>query len=131
MTDAYTAGLVDGEGTVTLTRKYGRSPYRIPTVSITSTSRELLDFLIEEYGGLICNISKSKQHHKRCWIWAVRCDRALEMLDRILPYMKERDKIARAQFLLEHYKSVTPRNGKYTEEQRTAKLNFEIDFFRQ
>lgn len=47
----------------------------------------------------------------------------------ILPYMKEPEKIKRAQLIVNEYKQLTPRNGKYSKEQLSKKLNFEERFF--
>jgi len=49
--DAYVAGLIDGEGTITLSHDNSGDAYRAPVVSMTSTTRELVDLLHDEYGG--------------------------------------------------------------------------------
>lgn len=125
---SYTAALVDGEGTVTLTRNKSNENRR-PVVSITSTSRALIDFLLDEWGGKACPKKKGKSHHKQAWHWVIESDAALLFLRLVIHYMKEPIKIARADFLIRNYKNVTRRNGRYSQEQLEAKQQFEKRFF--
>lgn len=125
---AYTAGLIDGEGSVSLTQNH-RYERRSPNVSLTSTSRELIDFLVETYGGCARVQKVYQDHHRQAWVWSVRQNQALAFLDRVLPYMKEEKKRSRANYIVSGYKAVTPRNGKYTPEMLEAKIAFEDGFF--
>jgi hypothetical protein len=126
---AYSAGLIDGEGTITLSKEFKHSRFRYPCVSISSTTYELLEYMKTTFGGSISNQKKYKDHYKNSWSWKLDYDRALVFLEKIFPYMKEPEKIRRANLLLKEYKSLTPRNGKYTELQTTNKLRFEAEFF--
>lgn len=127
--DAYAAGLFDGEGTVTLSKKHKTDIFRVPTVSMSSTSYELLLFLKENYGGSISKHKTYKSHHKQSWSWKLVYNSALSFLKQILPYMREVEKIRRAKLLLNEYKLLTPRNGKYSKQQKEAKHLFETNFF--
>ena len=51
------------------------------------------------------------------------------MLSEISEYLLEPNKKARADLILNKYKEVTPRNGRYSEEKLRQKLQFEEDFF--
>ena len=124
----YTAGLVDGEGTITLLRSSSSCKFRHPVVSVTSTSYELIEFLHQTYGGKISVQKKYKEHHKQSWSWSIHYDRALQFIQDIRPYMKEQSKCRRADLLLDLYKPLTKRNGKYTNEQIQTKLDFETTF---
>jgi len=55
---AYVAGIVDGEGTVTL-MKHHRNETPIPCVSIANNKLKLLHLIKHGYGGLICSKRKS------------------------------------------------------------------------
>ena len=46
---AYRAGLVDGEGTITLTRKHAHENRQL-CLSISSTETALLDFVVQKTG---------------------------------------------------------------------------------
>ena len=121
---AYIAGLIDGEGTVTLTRKH-RNENRQLCVSISSTEINLLDFVLSVAGvGKITNKQVSKSHHSHSYAYSVYNRQALALLEQILPFLKsyKRD---RAAAILRHYLTVTPRNGKYTAEMLTRKIKFE------
>lgn len=126
---AYTAGIIDGEGTISIQRRRRKDYQRVPIVSVSSTTHELLKFLQDNYSGCIRNQKTYKEHHKPSWVWSVTHNRALSLIEKILPYMLEPNKVYRANLLLSGYKKVTPRNGQYTEEMLAAKLAFEHSFF--
>ena len=121
---AYIAGLIDGEGTVTLTRKH-KNENRQLCVSISSTEIELLKFVLSTTGvGKITNKQASKSHHSHSYAYAVYNRQALALLEQTLPYLRsyKRD---RAALILKEYLTVTPRNGKYSTEVLTMKKLFE------
>lgn len=125
------AGILDGEGTITLLARSreGRS-HRQPTLSATSTDREILEHLVKLVGGNISRVVKYKAHHKDAWIWKLNGGSCvLEVLQAVRPWLKAPKKRRRAEFLLQRYDAVTQRNGCYTAEQRQAKEAFEQQFF--
>jgi len=124
----YTAGLFDGEGSVMLLKSY-KSKFRVPTVSITSTSKSIIDFLTKNFGGIVCNQKVYKSHHKQSWSWRINYDAALNFLSKIYPYLIEEEKVRRTKLLLEQYKQVTVRNGKYSPELLAKKKAFEVEFY--
>lgn len=127
---AYAAGLFDGEGTVTLGRTHANKR-RYPVISLTSTTKELVDIMKELFGGSIRarKIPKNPKHNQ-AWIWELTNDSAIEVLCKILPHLREPEKIRRADLIVRKYKLVTPRTGKYSEETNIAKLEFEKEFFK-
>lgn len=126
---AYIAGIIDGEGTITLTRNHKDDPYRAPVVSCSSTTREILEFLQKQYGGSIASHKTYQEHHKPSWSWKIQYRAALQLCNDILPFLIEPTKRYRAQLLVEEYPLLTPRNGKYSIELRKQKLAFEDRFF--
>jgi hypothetical protein len=121
---AYLAGLIDGEGTVTLSRKH-KNENRQLCVSIASTEKCLLDFVLSVTGvGKITNKRKSKHHHAASFTFAVYNRQALALLEATRPYLKSY-KRHRAHLILQNYLSVTPRNGKYTKELLDKKRELE------
>ena len=127
--DAYVAGLIDGEGTITLSHNNKRDPYRTPVVSMTSTTPELVDLLYSEYGGSVRKHKTYRTEHSDSFIWSVRHNRAIVMLTRISPYLRIPERVYRADLIPTRYKAVTPRNGKYSVQLSQAKLEFEHLFF--
>lgn len=124
----YTAGLIDGEGSILLAKSRSSDKFRHPSVSLTSTSKELIDFLKENFGGTVCKQKTYKSHHKPSWSWRVSYNDAVLFIEQIWPFLKERSKRKRCEMILTSYKALTNRNGKYTSEQVQAKLDFERTF---
>ena len=121
---AYIAGLIDGEGTVTLTRKH-KNENRQLCISIASTEIALLDFVLKATGvGKITNKRATKSHHTHSFAYAVYNRQALALLEQTLPFLQSY-KHERAALILKDYLDVTPRNGKYNAEILAKKEIFE------
>ena len=129
----YTAGLFDGEGSVCLVcknRKKNKNITRHPQAQITNTSKEIIDFLYSVFGGYIKHQKGRKENHKQSWVWSIECQKGLNFLKLIRPYLKDKEKIRRIDLIFEFYHKVTPRNGFYTEELLENKRLFEVEFFK-
>lgn len=79
---AYLAGIVDGEGTVTL-MKHHKNETPIPFVGIANNNFELLKWIKTEVGGNICTKKKRLPHHSDSYVLNIRQDRALRFLNEI------------------------------------------------
>ncbi|MDT8858703.1 LAGLIDADG family homing endonuclease [Alkalihalobacillus sp. MEB130] len=127
---AYLAGIIDGEGTITLT-KINRSENRRPVISIASTDKELLIYIQQLTGGYIS--SKKNYHpsfHKNSFSLIIKNKEDIfYLLKSIIPYLRIPQKIKRANLILHKYNIVTRRNGKYTPDALISKRQFEHDFF--
>ena len=108
---AYVAGIVDGEGTVTL-MKHHKNETHIPFVGIANNNLELLKWIKSLIGGNICSKKKRLPHHNDSYVLNIRQDRALRFLGEISKYLII--KKPQAELILKKYKSVTHRNGRYT-----------------
>lgn len=121
---AYIAGLIDGEDTVTLTRKH-RDENRHLAVTISNTEKRLLDFVRHAIGaGKITGKRTARAHHTPSFTYAVCNRQALDLLCQVRPYLRTY-KAHRADLILRNYIDLTPRNGKYTEGLRLAREEFE------
>lgn len=126
---AYIAGLIDGEGTVTLTKEHANERRRL-VVSISSTERSLLDFVHNSTGvGKITNKRTYNAKHTPSYCYKVTNRQALELLRQIQPYLHGY-KSKRSSYALEHYISVTPRNGHYSQQKLKAREEFEQNFLK-
>lgn len=123
----YIAGIIDGEGSICLT-KHHSNEFRSPEISVTSTTYEILQYLKNTIGGNISTKTKYNENYKDSWLWKIRTNLALELLNEIKDYLLVPEKKARAELLINEYKSVTPRNGRYSEEKLKQKLDFEKRF---
>jgi hypothetical protein len=125
---AYLAGIIDGEGTITLTRTH-RGENRRPVVSISSTELPLLEYVRSVVGaGKITNKRSTRTYHSPSFAYSLFSRQALTLLGRISGYLRTY-KCERARLLLDEYVLLTPRNGRYTELQRRARQDFERRFF--
>lgn len=125
----YTAGIVDGEGTIGLAKNNGDSVYKSPYISVSSTTVELINWLHSKYGGTVCRHKPRKANHSPAFSWRLRTKaKVFELLRQVLPYLKVPDKIKRTTMLLNEYDKHTKRNGKYTAKEQRDKLQFERRF---
>jgi hypothetical protein len=125
---AYVAGIVDGEGTITLTRTH-RGENRRPLLSISSTELELLSYVQSVIGaGKITKKACARRHHTPSFAYVISSRQALAVLSQISHYLHTY-KSLRARLLLDEYASVTPRNGRYTPDQSANRQRFEERFF--
>jgi hypothetical protein len=125
----YIAGLIDGEGTITLMSRH-RNETRSPKVTISSTTLAMLRFVQDHCGGQIKRQPHPHAQWKQAYEWFILYDSALALIAEVYPYLLEPEKRRRATLLLDSYKDVTPRNGKYSEEKRVERDAFEQEFFR-
>lgn len=126
----YMAGLIDGEGTIGIAKTHAdRAENKVPYLSVSSTTKEIIDWLVENFGGSASVQKVYQSHHKQSWSWKLRNKAQLfDLIRKIEPHMLEPVKKARMTMLLDEYDKVTVRNGKYSPEQREAKLAFEERF---
>jgi hypothetical protein len=111
---AYLAGVIDGEGTISLTRKH-RGEHRQLMVSISNTEQPLLRYVKKIIGaGRITNKRTYQANHTPSVTYAISNRQALDVLEQVRPYLKTY-KAKRAQLILRSYIRLTPRNGKYTQ----------------
>lgn len=124
---AYIAGLIDGEGTVTLSREHVGENRRL-AVTISNTELAILRFVAKTAGvGKITNKRAYSPRHTPSYVYKVTNRQALSLLEQIASYMQSY-KRKRAILALERYVSVTPRNGRYTPKQRKARMRFDKEF---
>lgn len=121
---AYIAGLVDGEGTVTLSRLH-RNENRRVVVCISNNDLVLLQHVKDKIGaGRITAKRVYNPRHAPSFNYQINSRQALEVLRQIVMYMRSY-KLDRARLALRDYLRLTPRNGRYTTELMAARRIFE------
>ncbi|MEW9051766.1 MAG: LAGLIDADG family homing endonuclease [Neobacillus sp.] len=128
---AYVAGIIDGEGSITLTKLH-KNEHRRPCISIASTNLELLEYVLSLTGGYITD-KKNYQpgRHKKSFTLNIKKKvTVLSILKQISPYLRVNKKRNRALWIINNYEQVTSRNGKYNKDLLEQKLKFEESFFR-
>jgi len=117
---AYIAGLIDGEGTVTLSRKHSNETAS-PEVSIANNDLQLLAWVRNAVAaGKISLKRKNRPHHHQSYTWSIRDNKAISFLNEIKNYLIVKKQ--QAELITTSYKMYTPRNGKYTPEMLKRKL---------
>ncbi len=127
--NAYAAGIIDGEGSIMLSKTQKLRKFRFPNVSVANTDMNILNFLKNTYGGIITKKTKTKSHHLQSYTWFIRSDSVFEFLKMVTPYLKQESKVYRAHLILDEYKSITKRNGYYSEDEINKKYLFQARFF--
>jgi hypothetical protein len=123
---AYIAGLVDGEGTITLSRKHAGESRQL-LISISNTEKGILEFALHRIGaGKITRKKVAKAHHTPSLTFAIWNRQALEVLVQIQPFLRSY-KRGRADLVQREYLRLTPRNGKYSAAALTARQRFEAE----
>jgi hypothetical protein len=126
---AYIAGIVDGEGTISLTRRH-RNENRQLEVSISNTDIALLQFVKERVGaGRVTNKRTYRINHTASATYSISNRQALCLLGQLYPYLRTY-KAERARMVLTHYLELTPRNGFYTAEIASKRELFIKEFLR-
>ena len=122
---AYIAGLIDGEGTITLTRMHLGENRRL-VVSISNNDVSLLKFVQAEVGaGKITTKKTYSERHACSFAYQISSRQALALLHQISPYLKTY-KAERAKLALNDYLRLTPQNGRYTPEISVSRREFEL-----
>ena len=119
---AYLAGIIDGEGSIALTKKHkGKMPS--PQLNVSNNNLELLEYIQNITNcGYIREKKRSKPHHNQSYHWQIQSvGHILRILDDVKGYL--RVKKPQASLILKHYKEATPRNGRYTPELLEKKNN--------
>ncbi|MBI3442457.1 MAG: LAGLIDADG family homing endonuclease [Candidatus Sungbacteria bacterium] len=125
---AYLGGIIDGEGSVTLTVKQ-KGGTRHLTLLVSNTDLPLLCYLRKIIGaGKIISQRTYKSHHRPVYKYSISNRQALSVLEQIRPYLRTY-KLKRAKIVLKYYLLMTPRNGKYNDNLRKKREKFVQRFF--
>ncbi|MEK6883739.1 MAG: LAGLIDADG family homing endonuclease [Nanoarchaeota archaeon] len=115
---AYVAGLIDGEGTITVHhhgRKIGQKSQYLPFICIGNTNKQCLEFVQKYYYGHITT-RKKRQDRKIAYDWNIEgYKRTNRLLNDILPFLQIKKR--QAQLLIE-YQIFNRTTSELTEEKR-------------
>ena len=126
---AYLAGLIDGEGTVALSRRHANENRQL-VVSISSTERDLVKWALRATGvGKITHKRTVSPVHAPGLTYCVTNRQGLDLLRQVEAYLRSYKRL-RARLVLTSYLELTPRNGKYTKEIADRRRRFEDAFAR-
>lgn len=81
---AYTAGIVDGEGCISVHRQKRSHTIR---VHVTNTNADLIARLLDWFGGHVYASIRKNPRHKDAFVWEVSALQAGIFLQQILPFL--------------------------------------------
>ena len=118
---AYTAGIIDGEGCITIGKRTSRTcrsgmRYGL-SVKVSSTDEWLCQWLKLAWGGSIYLHKSKKTKWSDAWCWTIQTNMAVEFLRIILPYLNL--KRPQAELALS-FQEVHRRRGNYKTEAQLA-----------
>lgn len=119
MLEIYTAGFLDADGSVSLSKDRKDHPdyLRCPAVEFYNCDKGILEKIQTRWGGRISSKTPRNENWNVSYELRLRGNAAYNLLTDVAPYMLHSKKGLRASLIVEHYKACTPRNGKYTPEQ--------------
>jgi|688.fasta_scaffold1130628_2 hypothetical protein len=127
----YISGFFDADGHITMSAQ--KEKKRTTYVGFTNIDLNLLEiiknFIQEDINvkGVISKRTSKKENHSTCYNLVYRYDSALKVAEKINSnHYRKKEKI---KLVLSTYKSVTPRNGKYTKEMEEKREKFINEFF--
>ena len=95
---AYLAGVVDGEGTITIHKHkfYGREAYQLrPRLIVSNTDAALLKELQRRHGGTITSHREATAKSKKCYLWRVAAiDEIFNLVSAMRPHLLVKGKQA-------------------------------------
>lgn len=85
---AYLAGMIDGDGYITINRSQrGQYVYHGPQIGIAGTRREPHDLAASLWGGTVCMHRPKNQLHRPQFQWSRQGAAAVPIIEALLPYL--------------------------------------------
>lgn len=81
---AYIAGIVDGEGCISM---YRQNTTYFPRLNVVNTNRDLAEYLKKRLGGVIMERKRVKLCWKDSYEWQVQHQKAIDTVRMLLPYL--------------------------------------------
>lgn len=90
--NAYLAGIIDGEGHISINRTKTCPQRRInpryqAEVIVVNTDVRLMEYLVEHAGGSFYKRKRAKEWHKDTYSWKVTSTTARDLCKKLLPYL--------------------------------------------
>lgn len=84
--NAYLAGLVDGEGCLAVRTRAGG--YTQVSVEICMTSKKVLDWVKENFGGTVYRALEARENRRQPWHWKInKATTSMQICERIRPFL--------------------------------------------
>ena len=129
---AYLAGLVDGEGSIIITKRRNGNHRLFPTLQVSNTSIEIMDWLVKNFGGSYYSYGRPTNplihSNVKMSYWKVsRIANLSLLLPRIEPYLVLKRKRAMLAIKICHMYNVHSRGGPVTRTESIKHLGSHTD----
>lgn len=105
---AYTAGVLDSDGCITIykTTSGGKTPNPVYSIRVfvNQVTGQTVDFLVGFWGGNVRYRPDPRRNHHGQWVWSIHCSKAYEMLKKCLPFLRIKRKQAEIAIRFKEYK---------------------------
>lgn len=117
---AYLAGLIDGEGSIVITRQRATGP----KLMLWNSNKPMIDWLVRHAGGT--GYRQDRRGKQLCWLWNVSPSGIEPILIQLYPYLVAKRRQARVMLMyLEHRRVYGSSLGHpLTPEERAVRLRF-------
>jgi len=88
---AYLAGIIDGEGCVTLSKQRRRPLGHVACLVVCMTHEPVIRHLQAQFGGRIRHRIKANPAHKPQWEWRITGRKAVELLFEAAPWIRVKE----------------------------------------
>ena len=87
---AYLAGIMDGEGMVTISNHSQRDRVYLPKVAVNMTHRQMLQDLADVFGGNVRDkpVLPTQLNNKPQFIWQLTGQKAVHVCEKLLPWLR-------------------------------------------
>ena len=90
--DAWLAGMIDGEGCLTINEQLTTNPARSSAhwanLAVVNTDKAALDEMQTREGGSLYRKRQSSLRHKECWAWNLCSQQLVDLLRRIRAHLR-------------------------------------------
>lgn len=124
---AYIAGIIDGEGCISLTKNHNSTKM---AVSVNMVDKKAINFIRKYYGGKIYFCNRENEGNRRnSWRWERCHNSAALFIKDILPYLTVKKKHANALLKCDWSIKLTRWDGYAAERKRRALAKIKINSF--
>ena len=103
----YLAGIIDGEGTISVSKRYGisRNATYFHQFKIGNTDIRLIQWLVDNFGGSFPKCMKLKGNRKDAYVWCLSGHASYKLLKKVMPYLLLKQK--QAIYAIQLYENVS------------------------
>ena len=131
---AYTAGIIDGDGSISMKRCHGKklnknNLYWRIVIRVDNCNRNMIEWLCENWGGYIGSYKDKRPNRRPLYTWTIVGNDARRVIDAIVPFLIiKKEKATWAREVLRIKKEELIGGCKHTEESKAKLLELRRQF---